>query len=192
MAGMTRRPREPFSAEEHALAAQLPRLHGRGEPTPALDASILGAARAAVGPPPALRPRIRWIAPMAVAASLSLAVGLAWRLQPPPTPGSAAGTVAPVADTANAVMPAVQGPVSAILPGQERHAVALPAPSSRSGDERARASDAIPAPKAAQQVLQAAPPPAPPVPPAPSASAPMVAAETNAAADMVSAPPTAP
>ena len=48
---MTRQPRPPLDAEEQAVAASLPRLHGRTEPGPALDARILGAARAAVATP---------------------------------------------------------------------------------------------------------------------------------------------
>ena len=75
---MTRHPRQPLDAEERALAALLPRPHGRGEPGPDLDARILAAAQAAVYPQAASRRKHRgWIAPTAVAASLVLAVGLA-------------------------------------------------------------------------------------------------------------------
>ena len=80
---MTDHTRHPLDAEERALRAQLPRLHGRGEPGPLLDASILSAARAAATKAPP-RPRRRsWIMPLSVAATVTVAVGLAWRLQPP-------------------------------------------------------------------------------------------------------------
>ncbi|MEO6226248.1 MAG: hypothetical protein ABIO61_00105 [Thermomonas sp.] len=86
-----RPPQSPHSldAEERALAKALPRLHGRTAPGPDLDASILAAAQAAVLPAkPAranARPRIRWIAPAALAASMVLAVGMAWQLRPLPS-----------------------------------------------------------------------------------------------------------
>lgn len=86
-------PRPPPSprsldAEERALAKALPRLHGRTAPGPDLDASILAAAQDAVRPARAAStpagPRSRWIAPAALAASMVLAVGLAWQLRPLP------------------------------------------------------------------------------------------------------------
>ena len=82
---MNRRPPQPLDAEERALAARLPRPHGRSEPGPDLDARILAAARTALEParPGTTARRRSWIAPTAVAASLLLAVGLAWQLRPP-------------------------------------------------------------------------------------------------------------
>ena len=95
---MNRLPREPLDAEERALAARLPRLHGRDEPDAALDARILAVAHAAVSSPTPVATRRRgWIVPLTAAASVSLAVGLAWQLQPPPP----APSVSP-ADTAAA------------------------------------------------------------------------------------------
>lgn len=82
---MSRR-REPLDAEERALAARLPRLHGHDEPDPALDARILAAAHAALAPAPVAKRRRGWIVPLTAAASVSLAVGLAWQLQPPTAP----------------------------------------------------------------------------------------------------------
>jgi hypothetical protein len=90
-----------LNAEERDLAQRLARLGGPREPAPALDATILAAARAAVsntsGPATAtpaeapadpkitpLRPRKptpRWPLGMGLAASLVLAVGIGWRLQ---------------------------------------------------------------------------------------------------------------
>ena len=83
---MTRLPREPLDTDERALAARLPRLHGRDEPDSALDARILAAAHAAVSAVPVTKRRRGWIVPLTAAASVSLAVGLAWQLQPPPAP----------------------------------------------------------------------------------------------------------
>ena len=83
---MTRLPREPLDADERALAARLPRLHGRDEPDAALDARILAAAHAALPSAPVAKRRRGWIVPLTAAASVSLAVGLAWQLQPPPAP----------------------------------------------------------------------------------------------------------
>lgn len=95
--------REPLTPEERALAERLAAGNARAEPGPALDARILAAARAAAeepapthdaGPsltpaPPvatgasrARRPRRRWSLGLGVAASLLLAVTLAWQLRP--------------------------------------------------------------------------------------------------------------
>lgn len=100
---MTRLPREPLDADERALAAQLPRLHGRTEPDAALDARILAAAHAAVSSPMSAQKRRRgWIVPLTAAASVSLAVGLAWQLQPPPAPlGAPSQPVMTAAGAAN-------------------------------------------------------------------------------------------
>ena len=81
---MTRLPREPLDAEERALAARLPRLHGRDEPDAALDARILAAAHAALAPAPIAKRRRGWIVPLTAAASVSLAVGQARQMPPPP------------------------------------------------------------------------------------------------------------
>lgn len=107
---MIRQPRPPLDAEEQAVAAGLPRLHGRTEPGPALDARILGAARAAIATPapapkrPPVRQR-RWILPTSVAATVAIAAGLTWQLRPPATqPASApAATSAPAADADGAM-----------------------------------------------------------------------------------------
>ncbi|MGV8923182.1 MAG: hypothetical protein ACOH1L_07520 [Thermomonas sp.] len=103
-------PKSPRSldAEERALAKSLPRLHGRTAPGPDLDASILATAQAAVRPAKPSqfpgRPRIRWIAPASLAASMVLAVGIAWQLRPLPALESAQPTTQ--SDTAD--MAAVQ------------------------------------------------------------------------------------
>lgn len=76
---------DPLDANERALADLLARDASAG-PSPQLDARILAAARAATATPArdTRRPRPRWIAGMAVAATLVLAVGIAWRLRPLP------------------------------------------------------------------------------------------------------------
>lgn len=78
---------EPLTPEERALAMRLARLGQHGEPSPALDARILAAARAEV-PAAANPPRkpARWPLALGIAASVALAVGLAWQLRPLPAP----------------------------------------------------------------------------------------------------------
>lgn len=74
---------EPLSLEERALAERVARLGAHGEPSPALDARILAAAHAAAGTPAQIRrPTPRWPIALGIAASLTLAVGIAWQLRP--------------------------------------------------------------------------------------------------------------
>lgn len=74
---------EPLTPEERALAERVARLGAHGEPSPALDARILAAAHAAAGTPAQLRrPTRRWPIALGIAASLTLAVGIAWQLRP--------------------------------------------------------------------------------------------------------------
>lgn len=84
---------EPLTPEERDLARRLARVDAAVEPSPALDARILAMARAdrdaapspVVGELPARRrPRFAWAAGLGVAASLMLAVGIAWQLRPQP------------------------------------------------------------------------------------------------------------
>ena len=81
-------PHDPTSldSEERALAQRLARLGPHGEPSPALDSRVLAAAHAAVdGRRPAIRHASRrWPLGLGVAASLALALGLAWQLRPLP------------------------------------------------------------------------------------------------------------
>ena len=74
-----------LTTEEHALAQRLARLGPHGEPSPALDARILAAAHDAVAQHAGMRrPRRRWPVAFGIAASLALAVGVAWQLRPLP------------------------------------------------------------------------------------------------------------
>lgn len=184
---MTRPTNERLDAEERALAAALPRPHGRSAPGPELDARILAAARAAIEPPPAQRPRRSWIAPTALAASLVLAVGLAWQLRPPPSPEYPAQAAdAASADPGSTAARAFEAPPAA--PAMQ--APPMPTPMTQARQSPATTGDALAkrasAPAAAADVAVAAapavaaPPPAPPAPTA-AASAPAVAAMAQAA-----------
>lgn len=163
---MNRHPPQALDAEERALAAQLPRAHGRSEPGPDLDARILAAAQAAIQARPARPPpRRSWIGPTAVAASLMLAVGLAWQLRPPPSlPATSAESAASTADAAAAaaIISPPPAPADASLP-QARPQAAMPAPAAPPLPAR----DTAAADTAEQPRFVAAPPPAPPAPPAP-------------------------
>jgi len=88
---------EPSSLtpDERALAENLARIGPRAEPSPALDARVLAAARDAVAVPQ--RRQRRWPAVLGLAASLVLAVGLAWRLRPVPDAGPEAHVPTPAA-----------------------------------------------------------------------------------------------
>jgi hypothetical protein len=80
-------PREPLDAIERELAERLARLGPHGEPPVAVDTRILAAAHAAANAAP--RRTRRMPLALGVAASLVLALGLAWQLRPlldPPPP----------------------------------------------------------------------------------------------------------
>lgn len=79
---MNRYPHEPLSPEERELAQLTGRLGPHGEPSPALDARILAAAHAAATVEQARKPKPRWPLAMGLAASMVLAVGVAWQLRP--------------------------------------------------------------------------------------------------------------
>lgn len=192
---MNQRPHEPLDAEQRALAALLPRPHGRAEPGADLDARILAAARAATQPSttkPAVPRRRSWIAPTAVAASLMLAVGLAWQLRPPPSleTSTSAAASAPADADADAgsdamvarAFEAVPPPASVATP-MPQPVQMKPAPSSSEpvpSAEFARAARVQAAPAEPEMAAVAAPPPAPPAPVVVDSPAPM--AETQMAA----------
>ncbi|HRO63663.1 hypothetical protein [Thermomonas sp.] len=162
---MNRFPPEPLDAEERALAAQLPRLRGRGEPAPELDARILAAARTAqpeAGHRSPRQPR-HWQMPAALAASLCLAVGLAWQLRQAPSRHAQMDAARPVATES---VPAAAAPPA--LPAQR--AVPAPtispmvAPAQEAGTRRLSAPaapEAAPARSPAAAVDAAAAPPQP-------------------------------
>ncbi|QNN47095.1 hypothetical protein H9L17_02720 [Thermomonas brevis] len=183
---MTRFPREPLDADERALAAALPRPHGRNEPDAALDARILAAAHAAAQTPAKVPHKRRWTVPLGLAASLCLALGLAWRTQldvpqraaapsaqPEQAPPVATyGAPAQQADSAVAAQPMLK-PEPAAAPAPP---VAPPSAIAREVREAPPVvlEDAQPAPASAPMPAAAAaapPPPAPPAPPPPIATA---------------------
>ncbi len=82
-------PPEPLSPEERELAQLTARLGPQGEPSPALDARVLAAAHAALQPARAAsssRRKPRWPVALGLAASMVLAVGIAWQLRPLQSP----------------------------------------------------------------------------------------------------------
>ena len=179
---MNRRPPQPLDAEERALAARLPRPHGRSEPGPDLDARILAAARTALEParPGTTARRRSWIAPTAVAASLLLAVGLAWQLRPPAAlEASVPATTATAA--ADASGDALSSPAIEAAPAPAAVAVPSvdleqrqPMPQPLEPTRVAKHEHAAVAPLAAAEITEIAaapaPPPAPPAPAAPAAA----------------------
>ena len=87
---MTARDHEPLTPEERALAQRLSRLGTASAPSASLDASILAAAREATAPSSApsrgrsAPRRARWPFGVGIAASLAVAMGIAWQLRPQP------------------------------------------------------------------------------------------------------------
>lgn len=143
--------------EERELAQRLARLGPRGEPSPQLDARVLAAARAALDPVPAPPHRSRrWPVALGLAASLVLAVGVAWRLRPLP-PGATAELAVPTRPAAQ-----VQTAPPASEPVPAAAAVAQTA-SDAGASANANASVIEPPPDAAPRRAAksvAAPPPA--------------------------------
>ena len=75
------RPLESLTPDERKLAARLAQLGPHGTPPPALDARIIAAAHAVADGE--ARPRQgRWPALLGLAATLALAIGVAWQMQP--------------------------------------------------------------------------------------------------------------
>jgi len=187
----------PLTAEEQALAERLARLAPRVEPSPALDARVLAAAHAAAQEPPANRlppRRQRWPAMVGLAASVLLAVGLAWRLRPeaPQTPRESFHMAAPSAPAATAPAPDAGSPPPVATPQPSPDAsVAAQAPVAEPGSSAAnsttgRVSDAAP-PTRSRKVLDVTTPGGSPPPPPPEVLR-DVAARARAAAPAAPAP----
>ena len=168
------RPAEPLSTEERALGERLARLGPHGEPSSALDARILAAAHAAATTPAqAQLPSRRWPVALGIAASLTLAVGIAWQLRPVQEAATydeaaSAGAVQSEAaaaqqESAAAAVAADQSVEEPRKPALDASAMQAPASASR------RESDQAPStPRRAAEVERAhVPPPAPPAPPEP-------------------------
>ena len=166
------RPDEPLTPEERAWAERLRRVGPHDGPSPALDARILAAAHAAAATRPRA-PRHRWPAYAGVAASLVVAVGLAWQLRPlwrspPPLPENAGSVAAPIAQTGATLSADVLAAAEPIA----RESVASPPPPVPPAARPAASAQrqAKSRPTATATATAAAPAPAPPPPPPPSRS----------------------
>lgn len=159
---------DPLSPEERELAERLLRLGPHDGPSPALDARILAAAHAAVAQTPRARSKTRWPAWIGVAASLTLAIGVAWQLRPM---DKALESVGEDQATAASVSSA---DAAADAKAESASAAAAPAAAEASDyarDSSAGAADAAaaiavpepPAPPQAQPQMIAPPPPPPPL-----------------------------
>ena len=153
---------DPPTAEEQALARRLARLGPHGEPSPALDARILAAAHEAAAldaatPHAGMRgPLRRWPVAFGIAASLALAVGIAWQLRPLPQATAAYQTEAPAASpaaadnaaVAEAAMASAAAPADATaIARQADAATTLPTAAPTASPEAAKATSiAAPAP----------------------------------------------
>lgn len=115
---MSDREHDPLTPEERALAQRIARLDAAAEPSPALDARILSAARAST-PTAGVTGRrdgrgyrrMRWPVGLGLAASLALVVGVAWQQRPLPD------TYIQYSEAPAAVVPRPldpQGPVDAV------------------------------------------------------------------------------
>ncbi|MEJ7747514.1 MAG: hypothetical protein WKF61_12380, partial [Luteimonas sp.] len=192
---------DPLSTEERELAQRFARLGAPGEPASSVDARILAAAHDAVARHPSSRTRRRhrWPVAFGVAASVALAVGIAWQLRPwPQTPvydeAASASVAASAADSSAAVAapallpvmppPAESAAVRALSPPAESNNAQIEA--APESDDAAFAKTAEPPivfdkPRPADGQPAPAPPPSPPA-----------AAATSAAPEFVPPPPATP
>lgn len=167
---MTGRRHEPLDAQERELARRLAQLDANAGPSPALDAAILAAARAdgagrgvATAPDARRRPAAtrrrprRWPMGLGIAASLAVAVGVAWQLRPQPdmqvltSPAADATQSAGVLSEPRARRADAEAAAPPMAPG--------PSPESRAATDAAQDRDA---PVAVTAAPDAASPPAGP------------------------------
>ncbi|MEH6422499.1 hypothetical protein V7787_52245, partial [Pseudomonas sp. CGJS7] len=162
---MNRRPDapDPLSPQERDLAERLLRLGPHDGPSPALDAKILAAAHAAVAQTPRAREKkTRWPAWIGVAASLSLAVGIAWQLRPMDKAPEAMSEEAAVA-AISAPPDAAADAAAAANSAQDSMMAEQAAPAgAAAADAPASAAAADAAASAEGAAATAAPPPPPP------------------------------
>lgn len=201
--------REPLTPEERELAQRLSRLGPSAGPPSTVDARILAAAHDAVAaahPRAADRGARRWPVALGVAASMALAVGIAWRLRPLPEPpplraesaASVETTAAPAAVAPTAAAPIEAAPIEATAPApgpaadadspalqkEQRSApAAAPQDAAKALPKRESAPPPLAEPEAVSDAARAADLAAPPPPPAPSAPQPLSAAAEAASAD---------
>lgn len=204
---MTSAPRQPLDAHERELADRLAKLRTTAQPPSALDASILAQARSAVsgvaGDRNATRAPRRhraWPAAFGIAATLALAIGVAWQLRP--TQGAQQVFSESAVSTPPAKQPGQSGPAAdsaePATPSPESKALPIHARAQESAQERARMES-----RAAEAESRAAVrdaydegAPAPVAFPGQEAEAdmasPTVAREAPAPIDVVPAPPPPP
>lgn len=159
---MTARPphdeHDALDPDERGMAARLAASPPPG-PSAALDARILAAARAASTAPPTAsrRPARRWPTAVGAAATLVIAVGLAWQLKPlldmpPPmrqTPMGPPADVEVLAEARPIVAPAAPAAADAASPADSAR-VAAPEPGRAAA--AARVQKATPVPQQAPAV----------------------------------------
>ena len=188
--------REPLTPEERELAQRLSRLGPSAGPPSSVDARILAAAHDAVASRPRPKPRShrRWPVALGVAASLTLAVGIAWRMRPlPEAPQYAAESPASAEIVAEPSVAKGPAPPSGVyFQVQESKKIesepAAPA-ETQSADKEQPKQESAPSPAEPAIVvdenraldMQAPPPAAPPPPPAPAAAMSAPAADAAAA-----------
>lgn len=193
---------EPLSPDERALADRLARLGPQGEPSPALDARILAAAHAAASTPAlAHRAPRRWPMALGIAASLTLAVGIAWQLRPAQE-ATVYDEAASAAATQGETAPVPQKPSAEIAAADaaadQSSAVAVEAPPAadaspaqmHGADSRRESSPRVSPPRPAQRAR--APAPAPPTPPEPEVVFDDAAPNVDVPIPAPAAPPAAP
>lgn len=150
----------PLAPEERALAARLARMGPHGEPSPMLDARILAAARAELPAAAApARKAPRWPLAFGIAASVALAVGLAWQLRPLPEPvayDEAASAVGMVASSSEAAPGDVESPVAAPQAADAAAATATVASEPAAAPKPVAAPASAPAPEPARERAPAA------------------------------------
>lgn len=189
--------REPLTPEERELAQRLSRLGPSAGPPSSIDARILAAAHDAVISRPragARKPR-RWPVALGVAASLTLAVGIAWRMQPHDTVQIQSAADAEIAASSRAGQGPSAEPNTDFSAQEQKKAPAEPvAPflAKHAAKEQPK-QESAPLPAAPPIVVDEAraldvqaPAPAPP-PPAPPAPAAMAAGNSAAAMGAIAA-----
>ena len=186
---MKRFPLQPLDAEERALLAALPRLHGRAQPGEGVDARILAAARETTPAVAVERAPRRWIAPLGVAASLVVAAGLVWQQLPPaaaPTAQQEIATGAPdvVIDATTPQGGTAAAPEQRAVAPQPRPPAVVSAPVAATAEKQrdAVARVAQPAPPPPAPASLESPAAAPASPPPADAAAPRAASESTQSA----------
>jgi hypothetical protein len=166
---MKRHLSEPLTQEERELAQLIARTGPHGEPPTALDAKILAAAHAAVAGKPRRGHKPRWPVAIGLAASMVLAVGIAWQLRPvQQTAITSSGTPEPAAAemmTQTEAEPAAEGapPLPADVVAQDSAVTAdlpMSAPPPPAAKTTPPRNVSLPSPRRAARIP---PPQAPPV-----------------------------